>query len=160
MSRFSNIPSLFDKIIPDHPIVFISYSWDNEDHKKWVKKLADDLRKIYHVNVLLDQYIRPGFDSLEFMREGITKSHRVLLIGTPLYKQKCDDYNSGGCKYEYQIISAEIYRNSQTAKFIPILRSGTATTSFSSLIQTRIGFTMINDYKVREFRSSKFLWLR
>jgi hypothetical protein len=25
--------------------IFISYSWDSEDHKAWVRKLADDLEE-------------------------------------------------------------------------------------------------------------------
>ena len=32
MSNFSDIPSQFDDLIKDHPVVFISYSWDSEEH--------------------------------------------------------------------------------------------------------------------------------
>lgn len=55
MSNFSDIPSQFDDLVKDHPVVFISYSWDSEDHKSWVRKLSDDLRTKYAVNTLLDQ---------------------------------------------------------------------------------------------------------
>lgn len=56
MSNFSDIPSQFDDLVKDHLVVFISYSWDSEDHKSWVRKLSDDLRTKYAVNTLLDQY--------------------------------------------------------------------------------------------------------
>ena len=40
MADFKNIPSQFDEISEGHPVVFISYSWDSEEHKAWVKKLS------------------------------------------------------------------------------------------------------------------------
>ncbi len=146
MNDFSNIPSQFDSLVPDHPVVFISYSWDSDDHTKWVRKLADDLRVRYAVNVLLDQYNRAGIDLLDYMLKGITKADRVLLIGTPLYKEKTERYE-GGAKYEDQIISAELYHKMGTAKFIPVLRCGEFTTSFGPLINTRNGYIMVDDSK-------------
>ena len=35
--------------------VFISYSWDSEEHKNWVLKLATDLRS-HGVDVIFDQW--------------------------------------------------------------------------------------------------------
>ncbi len=52
---FSLILSPFDNIPKGHPVVFISYSWDSEEHKVWVKKLSNDLRTRYSVYTLLDQ---------------------------------------------------------------------------------------------------------
>ena len=144
MSDFSNIPSQFDNLDSGHPIVFISYSWDNEDHKTWVRKLADDLRTKYSINVLLDQYNRGGYDLIHFMNHGITISNRVLLIGTPTYKEKSDKYDSGA-KYEDQLISIELYHKLGSSKFIPILREGKFDTSFKPLIETRTGFDMRDD---------------
>lgn len=60
MADFKNIPSQFDEIPEGHPVVFISYSWDSEEHKAWVKKLSDDLRSKYAVYTLLDRYNRGG----------------------------------------------------------------------------------------------------
>ena len=44
-----------EELDTDASIVFISYSWDNEDHKQWVLELANKLVK-EGVNVLLDRY--------------------------------------------------------------------------------------------------------
>lgn len=59
---FSHIPSPFDNIPEGHHVVFISYSWDSDEHKAWVKKLSNDLRTRYSVYTLLDQNNRGGFD--------------------------------------------------------------------------------------------------
>lgn len=144
MSNFSNIPSQFDDLVKDHPIVFISYSWDSEEHKLWVRKLSDDLRTKYAVNTLLDQYNRGGYDLIQFMTKGIEIADRVILIGTPTYKEKTEKYD-GGAKYEDQLISTQLYHKIGSSKFIPVLRLGKFETSFRALIETRTGFDMRED---------------
>lgn len=144
MSNFSNIPSQFDDLVKDHPIVFISYSWDSEEHKLWVRKLSDDLRTKYAVNTLLDQYNRGGYDLIQFMTKGIEIADRVILIGTPTYKEKTEKYD-GGAKYEDQLISSHLYHQIGSSKFIPVLRLGKFETSFKTLIETRTGFDMRED---------------
>lgn len=81
--------SLFDGIKEGDVVVFISYAWDNEEHKRWVKKLSDDLRKKYSIYTLLDQYLPGGANLIDFMRQGITRyAHKVLVVGSPRYKEK------------------------------------------------------------------------
>ena len=49
------------------PTAFITYSWDDEDHKAWVKGLAERLRA-GGVNVLLDIWgVAPGGQLPELM---------------------------------------------------------------------------------------------
>ena len=76
----------------NHPIVFISYSWDTENgcnkHKEWVYKLATDLRH-HGVDVILDQYgVRLGDDLPFFIEQGLSKSHLVLCICSENYVKK------------------------------------------------------------------------
>lgn len=71
---------------PGVPTVFISYSWDDLDHKKWAKQLADDLRSKHNICSLIDQYNSPSSNLVEFMNRGIREANRVLMIGTPNYK--------------------------------------------------------------------------
>jgi hypothetical protein len=53
--------------------VFISYSWDSEEHKKWVLDLANKLVK-EGVNVILDRYeLRPGKSLPHFVETSIKK---------------------------------------------------------------------------------------
>ncbi len=159
MSNFSEIPSQFDDLVKDHPVVFISYSWDSEDHKSWVRKFSDDLRTKYAVNTLLDQYNRGGYDLIQFMSKGIEIADRVILIGTPIYKEKSEKYD-GGAKYEDQLISAELYHKMGSSKFIPVLRMGKFDTSFKSLIETRTGFDMREEsqYEMNLHRIAAELW--
>lgn len=130
-------------ITKNKPVVFISYSWDDNEHKNWVKMLADTLGK-YDIEVRLDQYLRKGSSLTRFMMEGIKKADKVLIIGTPLYKEKAERY-VGGTNVEHQIININICRNFETAKFIPILRRGTFESSFTDLIGDRTGYDFTDD---------------
>ncbi|MDX1910177.1 MAG: TIR domain-containing protein [Saprospiraceae bacterium] len=106
------------------PKVFISYSWDSDHHKNWVKVLADRLIA-NGVEVILDQYdCPPGSNFPYFMEQSVEQSAKTLLILTENYKQKADD-RVRGVGYEISIISAEVYAQAITErKFIPIVRQG------------------------------------
>lgn len=121
-----NVISLSEKSVVDKaPIVFISYSWDGEEHEEWVLDLATKLRN-KGVDVILDKWdLGPlGSPLPHFMEQSIVKSNRVVCILTPNYKKKTDD-RSGGVGYEFSIISSNIFKdNKNRTKFIPLLRSG------------------------------------
>ena len=150
MEDFSVIPSQFDNIPEGHPVVFISYSWDSDEHRALVRLLSDHLREKYSVYTLLDQYNRGGYDLITFMTKAVERADRVLLIGTPEYKRKSELYDKGGVKYEDQLISIELYHRMGSSKFIPVLRSGKFDTSFRPLIETRTGYNMTNDDNYEE----------
>lgn len=143
-SPFSKIPNQLEQIPEDTPVVFISYSWDSDEHKKWVADLSKDLREKFRIYTLLDQYNRGGDDLITFMHKGLKQAHRVLIIGTPKYKEKTGK-QSGGAKFEDQVITIELYHNMGSSKFVPILRDGSFSDSFNELIETRTGYDMRND---------------
>ena len=117
--------------------VFISYSWDDEEHKAWVKKLATDLNK--YVYVILDQWdLRAGNDMAHFMEQSVSQSNKVLCILTPNYKQRCDN-RKGGSGFESSLISAEILNKNPPSKFIPILRSGDFNNSKPTALSPKLG---------------------
>lgn len=101
--------SILGKIPEGHPVVFISYSWDSPEHKVWVAKLADDLtsKGIY---VLFDDYLDTGTTLPMFMEYGIERSDKVLIIGTPKYKEKCTGISSG-VAFEDTIIRGSMFQN-------------------------------------------------
>lgn len=108
-----------------HPVVFISYSWDNKEHEEWVVKLATKLQTEYGIIVILDKWeLKLGKLLPNFMENAISNSQRVICIMTPNYKKKTEKLE-GGVGVEYSIISAEIQKNVKTEKFIPLLREGT-----------------------------------
>lgn len=86
-SPFSKIPSQLNQIPEGVPVVFISYSWDNESHKQWVVDLSKDLREKFRIYTLLDRYNCGGDDLITFMQKGLKRADRVLIIGTPNYKK-------------------------------------------------------------------------
>lgn len=103
------------------PKVLISYSWDGETHQQWVSKLASTLteKKIY---VYYDKYdLYAGKNMLHFMETSIKEADKILIIMTPEYKNKAEK-RIGGVGYETSIITAEIYANQDSDKFIPIRR--------------------------------------
>lgn len=106
------------------PTAFISYSWDSDELKTWVKELADSLLGD-GISVIIDQYdAEPGIRLPHFMEESIRDVDKVLIVCTPSYKSKADK-RDGGVGYESHIISGELFSKHNEKKFIPILREGT-----------------------------------
>ena len=124
-------------------ILFIAYSHDDEEHMAWVKKFANDLCRLGSFEVLLDQDQPRGSSLTRFMEIGLERADKVLIIGTPEYKQKSEA--GKGAAFEGSIISTELMHNIDTTKFYPILRSGSFETSFPPALQGRIGDDLSDD---------------
>lgn len=119
---------VLEKKINKSPRVFVSYSWDNEQHKIWVRNLSDKLIK-NGVQVILDQNDLVLGDPLpHFMEQSIVESDYVLIICTPKYKQKADA-RKGGVGYEESIISSDVFMTQNHRKYITVLAEGTWETS-------------------------------
>ena len=102
---------------------FISYSWDTDEHRAWVRKLAERIRGD-GVDVKLDQWeTAPGDQLTEFMERGIRDHDFVVIICTPKYRQRSDS-REGGVGYEGDVMTAEVMTNGNQRKFIPVWRSG------------------------------------
>jgi TIR domain len=103
------------------PSAFISYSWEDDAHRTWVRELAARLRAdgIY---TTLDQWdAAPGDQLPAFMERSIRSNDHVLIICTPRYKDR-SDRRQGGVGYEGDIMTAEVFNKANHRKFIPILR--------------------------------------
>jgi len=114
---------LVDLEIP-RPKVFISYSHDDEHHKRWVRRLAEALERC-GVHVVLDQWeLRPGTEITYFMDEGLTRSDFVLVICTPSYALRAGA-RSKGVGYESRILAARVLSGATSSDVIvPAIRSG------------------------------------
>ena len=105
------------------PTVFISYSWDSDQHRAWVRALAQRLRGD-GVDVKLDQWeTAPGDQLTEFMERGIREHDFVVIICTPKYRERSDS-REGGVGYEGDVMTAEVVTQRNDRKFIPVWRSG------------------------------------
>lgn len=102
---------------------FISYSWDDDVHRDWVRKLAERLRAD-GVNVSIDRWAAvPGDQLPAFMERAIRDNQFVIIICTPRYKLR-SDAREGGVGYEGDIMTAEVLTTQNNRKFIPVLRAG------------------------------------
>lgn len=122
--------------------LFISYSWEDKEHKAWVHKLADILGNYFDIKIDVKNPL--GSDINTFMERMIAESDRVLLILTPTYKHKADA-RENGVGYESVLISDEVYQNQNSIKFVPIIRKGSKETSFPRYLGNRKGVVMTDD---------------
>ncbi|MBO4263107.1 MAG: toll/interleukin-1 receptor domain-containing protein [Bacteroidales bacterium] len=100
---------------------FISYAWDSENHKKWVLKLASDLRQ-HGVDTILDQWdARLGNDLPFFMEQGLTTSHFVLCVCSDKYVEKANG-GIGGAGYEKRILASELMCGNDSLFILPIIK--------------------------------------
>jgi len=105
------------------PRVFISYSWESEDHKSWVRYLGERLYKS-GIEARLDQwFVQPGESFTAFMEQEVTAADFILVVCTPSYARKSNN-RRGGVGYEQQIVSGQLMSGTPRSKFIPILRKG------------------------------------
>lgn len=120
------------------PSCFISYSWEDEEHKAWVRVLTEQLR-LHGVDAHLDQFeLAPGADLTQFMESRIRESHFVLLVCTPEFALKANS-GVGGVGYEKQIVTGEIFNgNVRDTKFVPLLRRGSSAEALPSYLQSRL----------------------
>ena len=122
----------------ESPRCFISYSWDSERHREWVRRLATRLRE-YGVDAILDQFhCSPGTDLTEFMEKSVRESSFVVLVCTPNFAQKADA-GVGGVGYEKTIVTGEIFAGeARETKFIPLLREGNTKESLPSYLKSKL----------------------
>jgi hypothetical protein len=103
------------------PKVFLSYSHDSQEHKKWVLDLATRLRNS-GVDAIIDQWeLRPGDDLPHFMETQLAAADFVVMICTDKYVEKANS-GTGGVGYEKMIVTAELLSNIDSNKVVPIIK--------------------------------------
>lgn len=118
------------------PKVFISYSHDSLDHKKWVLDLATQLRSS-GVDAVIDQWdLRPGDDLAYFMETQLAAADKVLMVCTEKYVQKANA-GIGGVGYEKMIVTAGLLARIDSNKVIPIIRQ-IAGSTLPTFLQTKL----------------------
>ena len=126
------------------PRMFVSYSWEEDDHKGWVKGLAERLQTD-GIQVIFDRwYLKLGQDKLHFMESAVADSDYVAIICTEEYANRANQ-REGGVGWESMIITSEVAEHMLTDKFIPILRKGTFKTSLPRYLKTRMGVNLMGD---------------
>ncbi len=145
------------------PKVFISYSHDTQDHKKWVLDLAIRLRS-GGVDAIIDQWeLRPGDDLPHFMETHLSNSDFVIMVCTDAYVEKANS-GTGGVGYEKMIVTADLLTNIDSNKIIPVIRQR-GTHNVPTFLKTKlfINFSTNGEYEysfdelVRTFHDSPII---
>ena len=128
----------------EHPKIFISYSHDSPEHRRWVSELGAKLRH-NGIDAILDQWdLGPGDDVTQFMERGIMDSDRVLVICTDSYVSKANA-GEGGVGYERMIVTAQLVQDLGTNKFIPVIRQALGQEKTPTFLGTRVYIDFRND---------------
>jgi hypothetical protein len=105
------------------PRAFLSYAWESEEHRNWVRDFATRLRTD-GVDVTLDQWeVQPGDQLAAFMERAVRENDYIVIVCTPTYAERSNE-RRGGVGYEGDIMTAEVLNDQNHRKFIPVYRSG------------------------------------
>lgn len=131
-------PTIFGPATEGVPRVFLSYSWDSDEHEAWVKNLTTSLRRD-GIEILSDQFhLHPGMEKQYFMEQAVAQSEFVIVVCTDIYAKRANN-REGGVGYESLIVTSEMADNIRTRKFIPVLRLGSFATALPLYLKGRIG---------------------
>lgn len=133
------------------PKVFVSYSWDSEQHQSWVLKLAHRIQS-NGVDTVLDQWdTRLGSDLTLFMESAANLDYRILAIVTENYVDKAN-IPQGGVGYERRVITPTLMNDLHGHRVIPVLRSG-------SSLPTFMGAAKYIDFRDNNYYEEKYVEL-
>ena len=107
------------------PEVFLSYRHESEEHRRWVKRMAEGLRRD-GVNALLDEWeINLGDSIADFAASAIFRVQAMLFLITEasVAAVESDEKSRSVVKFEFQIANARRYKDGNF-RIIGILRSG------------------------------------
>lgn len=129
------------------PKVFISYSHDSQEHKKWVLDFATRLRNT-GIDAIIDQWeLKPGDDLPHFMETHLANSDYIVMICTEKYVAKANS-GVGGVGYEKMIITSDLLQSIDNNKIIPLIRQN-GTCAVPTFLKTKlfINFSLTESFE-------------
>ena len=137
------------------PRVFVSYSHDSAEHKKWVLDFASTLRN-RGVDAVLDQWdLKPGDDLPHFMETQLESAQYVLMICSSRYVEKANA-GEGGVGYEKMIMTSNLLSKIDNSKVIPVIRQPAGTHNVPTFLSTKLFVNFSNDAEL-EFSFDEIL---
>ena len=122
------------------PRVFISYSHDSIEHKRWVLNLATRLRSA-GVDAIIDQWeLGPGDDIPQFMERELRIADYVIMVCSESYVEKANS-GVGGVGYEKMIVTSDLLSRIDSNKVIPIIRQN-GTSNVPTFLQSKMHINM------------------
>jgi hypothetical protein len=137
------------------PRVFISYSHDSAEHKKWVLDFATTLRN-RGVDAVLDQWdLKPGDDLPHFMETQLESAEYVLMVCSSRYVEKANA-GEGGVGYEKMILTSNLLLRIDNSKVIPVIRQPAGTHNVPTFLSTKLFVNFSSDSEL-EFSFDELL---
>jgi hypothetical protein len=110
------------------PKIFISYSWDSDEHKNKVEEYANKLRDDEKLEIICDCYNRstPTRGLKRWMKTQVKSSDLIIIICTKryfeLFNNDTEPTEGRGVKWESKFISSEIYNyEKDISLFFPVV---------------------------------------
>lgn len=133
------------------PIIFVSYSWENEEEKQWVEKVFVPalINCFGKDNIIFDlKDMLKHKDNYHFMEKSIRNADIYLPVCTLSYKTKAND-RKGAVGTEVKYMTDNIETNNTIV--FPILKSGTKETALPTFL---LGKFYIDFRRDSSFKSS------
>jgi small GTP-binding protein len=151
LSRFKGL--IRDRNLGRRPTCFVSYAWGNAVEERWVAVLVEDLQKA-DIDVVFDKNdnAAPGSNIARFLSDGLSQSSMVVVVGTPLYLDKCENRVSTRGSIvaaEMDLILQRLTGNEAIkASVLPLLLDGNPEQSLPPLLRGRVysDFRVPTDY--------------
>jgi tetratricopeptide (TPR) repeat protein len=111
---------------PKPPRVFISYAWEDDDYRLWVKQFATRLRAD-GVDARLDAWHLEETDNIPaFMNREIRHAERVLVLCSPAYRIKVhateDGERSTGVGWEAGLLTGQMFVANENKVYAALAR--------------------------------------
>lgn len=94
------------------PRVFLSYAWEDDEYRGWVKSLATRLRQD-GVDARLDAWHCLNQTIPEFMNSEARNAHKVLIVCSPKYREKVHAMEDGeritGSGWEAMLVGSNLF---------------------------------------------------
>ncbi|MEM7249980.1 MAG: toll/interleukin-1 receptor domain-containing protein [Pseudomonadota bacterium] len=108
--------------------MFISYAWESDAFRDWVKQLATQLRAD-GIDARLDAWhLEDGITFVEFMNREVRQADRVLVLCSPEYRRNVEATEEGenvhGAGWESMLLSSALVTTGRE-KVVPALAKGT-----------------------------------
>jgi len=140
-------------------VVFISYSWEDEEHMKWVYNFAKELID-NEIDVILDQLSTsfildsPQNEVNEWMTQCVNNCDKVIAILSPQYKYKAEN-NIGGVGFEYSRLLNEFgVISDKINRYIGVIRKGATEISVPKYLEKQPIFQFYGTGNINESFSS------
>lgn len=131
--------------------IFISYSWDSDEHRLWVKQLADLIEENPEYHVIWDGYDLDNLiDKNLYMEKSVIDADYMVIVATKKYQEK-SNARTGGVGIETSIAVSQYWEQMQNggkSKIFSILREKDAIPTYLKN-QLHIDFTDESNFEIK-----------